>query len=727
VTNRIPILFAAAAVLAAAALPCAAAPSAGSQFGRFGRINDDGLLTLNVTPAGFETPPNNRYGTLKVAFGAADARVDARVTRIDPTEKRIALSRGFAGSPTALRYTLLYPGFAATFGTKMVLRVSGESNRGVTARTTAAGRRVELSAPNCPPVTILLPRPAKVTFQNGVLTATAAAPLGEVRFLTPAGITTDAAKLADLPLPTRTSSTAALSADGKAITVTETFTGGIAPLPPVLAFAIGHGYPARVRGTVVNTGVVTKWGPYTYVKGNRLTYTLPVPPTEERAYVRPANAPAKYVTLANDLVGHLGGEWAKNGVDLGYAGMANAQMAWPYLTAANKAAVSDAWKRYLPKAFVVPGTAWKTETEPFTGQPYLWTYMIDGPGGYRYDLEWGNALPLYGLYKYAQYTGDWKLVRDNWATVQRIDRYMALGDDWAWMTVVNGDHGFSTGTGDPLDAAYCGAVACLKMARALGDRAAERKYALRAARIAVPAVARFWYTDYGRRYGMLSPKGCALGFQEKEGYTRSDYGQSPWWPTTLLSADGVLPEMFALFDAVGKGAVRESEARYAAAYPQWYVGDYKYPFAASYNGNGVYVTFPHIYARAAVLNEPTPIVLKYIDAAQSNRDNAWIGPNVVAEVLSRAPGGTEPLLALAEWRPAAYLDGCATADGRKATLTFRLATPASWGLTARPAPSRRPTAVTVNGRAVPFRWSGGVLTVPPSRRPAGRLTVVVRM
>jgi hypothetical protein len=726
------IRFLAVFVLLLSAVSSAAAQSF-REFGRFGRLHDDGLLTLNVTPQGFSIAPT--AGNVRFVWGNGGTPIRARVTKLDSTEKRLALTGGGSGAPTAIRYTLLYPGLSATFGKTIVLAVPSNLKR---TELRLKDRNAWLfTPPNGSPVAMLFRKGIKTSALwasssggSTVYRLASKEPFGEVPFVTPIGLRNakgnetalraELERWTDLPLPSRQTTKAAVSSDGRRVTITETFRGNIAPIPPVLAFAIANGYPATVSGSVVTTGSSTKWGAFAYVRGNTLRYTLPVPPMEERGYVRPANPAPGRIALLNDLVGHLGGTWAKNAVDLGYAGMTNAQMAEPFLTPARRTEVAAAWKGHLSRAFLLDSPAWNRTVEPLTQLLYRWTYKIDGPGGYNYDIEWGNALPLYGLYKYAQFTGDWGLVRRLWSSVPTITRYFDYGDDWAWMTVVNADHGFSTGTGDPMCAYYAGIVALAKMARAIGDKAAAEKWTIRAARVAVPMVARFRYTDYGRKYGELGPTGCALGFQEKEGFTRSNFGQSPWWPTTLLSGDGALPEVMALYRSFGRQPVAEFLACYAAAYPRWYEGSHRYPFTDTYSGNSVYVTFPHILARAIVSDEPTPALWKYANAAQSNRNNAWIGPNVVAELLAR----DTPLI-LTEWAPAAYRGGVASVDNRRVTLNFALASAGTWRMTARLKPGFVPSKVLLNGKSVPFTAKNGVLSLNVSR-PAGGFVVVVQ-
>lgn len=419
--------------------------------------------------------------------------------------------------------------------------------------------------------------------------------------------------------------------------------------------------------------------------------------------------------LLNSLVGHLGGDWASNAVDLGYAGMTNATMAWAYLTPEKRQAVRSAWKSYLPRALALPPypaetlkPTWHQETEPFTGESYLWTYFIDGPRKRHYDVDWGDTLPLYGLYKYAQYSGNWEFVRQHWSSVPQIYRYLDLGDDWAWMTTVNADHGYSTGTGDPMAATFCGTLACLKMATVLEDHVAREHFALKAARIAVPLVARFGLTDWARKNGLIEPNERIEGFWEKETFTTTTPGKSnPWGVTSILSGDGILPEEFAALIAFDRKGLADYQAEYARVYPHWFEPDFKYPFPTSYEGNSVYVTFPHLYARAVLAEsspnksdekEQTATLWRWLETAEKNRNNAWVGPNVVAELLSRpAP------LTLTEWQPASYDDGIVSADGKQVTLTFTLPPrPTDWNLTATLRPNVHVESVRVEGKPVQF-------------------------
>jgi hypothetical protein len=239
--------------------------------------------------------------------------------------------------------------------------------------------------------------------------------------------------------------------------------------------------------------------------------------------------------------------------------------------------------------------------------------------------------------------------------------------------------------------------------------------------MAVPTVARLWMTEWARHHNFIGPKSVVLGFHETEGYTRARVqDDDPWDVTSLLSGDGVLPELYNAFLAFGRDGLARFEQLYAQGFPNWYKADHRYPFNTTYKGNSVYVTFPHIYARA-VLGEPTATLWQYVDAAESNRNNAWIGPNVIAELLSR-----EAPLLLTEWQPAAYLDSEVAADGSRAMLEFQFAAPTAWTLTAALRAGFTPETVQINGKSVPFTVRIGQLTVRASTQGTVRVDIFFR-
>jgi len=756
--RRVWILFAFLVLAAASVLQ--AAPPGG--FGRFGRDHNDGLLTLNVTPdrIAFPSPVNG----LTIRF--ADAAVQATVASLDSTEKILDLAASGAGGATRLRATLLYPGVELQFGTTANFRFSHD--RINIERFEIPGSQAPIvayflrpSSGNEVPIVIACRQGLSPTHQwvdegsTGRLVLTlASGDLGAVRVATPIGMRRVASTIAGAELaalrnqaiwwagtsvPRLTDRTILLDREGNQVTTVELFDratddGGriIAPVPPVLAFAAANGYPVDFAAPILRQGALTKYGDFAHCVGSTLTYTLPIPPTEERGYLIPESAPAPRMQLLSALVGHLNDTWESNAVDFGYAGKACAQMAAPLLDTTRRTNLANDWTALLPLAFRMPPypdgdtkTAWKEETEPFSNAPYIWTYKLDGPAGEKLDIEWGNMLPLYGLQKYAQWSGDWARVRTYWPQVLRIYAYMEAATDWAWMTVCNGDMGWGTGTGDPMTAAYAGHIACVRMARALGDEEREKIFAWHAARAAVPTVARLWYFRWARQQGFIGASSVVQGFWERSHFTATSLNPNatdPWGPTNLLSGNGPLHETYAAMIAYARTGLEDFLTEYATAYNPWFDGTRVYPFETTYGGNSVYVVFPHIMARA-MLGEPTATLWQYVDGcAENRRTTAWVGPPVIAEILAR-----ETPFHLIAWEPAAYTDGRVDSGGRSVTLQFNMREQGVWHMEARwRSESLLPSTVTVAGQPVPFTFAGGILRTEPSTR-TGAFTAKVTM
>jgi|GEM_PF-1071495 len=259
-------------------------------YGRFGRFHEDGLLTTNVHPRGFTLLGTNPE--LNVRWGDPKAPLSAVVRSINPTEKILAIEGGGAGAPSIIRYTLVYPGFAATFGKQLVLRFSnraGKSARvGLDPTRLKQGWLLIIPGDRYPAVPLLIkvPRSAgtKAWFTGDGLTVESPMPLGEVIFTTPTGLrpvaTLNAAWKAvsdwgDAPIPVLQAISNEKSETE--IVTTQTWNTPYAPISPLLALAMLDGFPSRVNGPLVRTEIRTRYGPYSYVAAKTARISLPIP------------------------------------------------------------------------------------------------------------------------------------------------------------------------------------------------------------------------------------------------------------------------------------------------------------------------------------------------------------------------------------------------------------------------------------------------------------------
>jgi len=632
-------------------LAVALAPTDLSPFGRFGRLHDDGLLTMNVGPGYAVVPP--QYGGYGWEW---DVPKSTPKVSLSYAHKTFTWPEDSSSGIKSLSWNLA----------SQYVRIRFRESFTVRGRTVPASqqRKVELGE------FLGLNVSGKTQAKTRTYTTTSEDKMGVVTLGTPGGLAVGnfVSNPRDVAIP---SAWQFVSKTDATVTLRQVATdnGERMAVPPVLLAAMEGGYPAKIHEPVVRYSQ-TLYGPYGVVNGKTLTVTLPIPPMEDRIYLSTSVTPAE-ASLLKAVTSDLDLGWAKNSVDLCYSRACPAWMARAYLPA-DVAAKAKAGLR-PDAAFSLPPyksdaklKPWQTETEPLTGQSYLWTYFIKGEGPYKYDFEWGNALPVYGLYQWSG--GDPQKIKPYWAAVNKVWDYMRLAEDWAWMTVVNADHGYSTGTGDPMAAYYAGAAARYKMARALGDTKVENEALAEVARVAVPMVAKLGAGRWAESLGVISPNRTIVGYSELQGFTRIQTGQEdPWGPTTLLSGNGCQPEVMSLYKTYAADSLKTFFKTFDTAYPQWRDPKFQYPFATSYSGNSGYVVFPQLYARAILGYEsPTSLAKTAAAVAAQNNVHGWVGANVVAELISM---GTP--LYLTGFENCVIESARLGTDGKTATIQFR--------------------------------------------------------
>jgi hypothetical protein len=704
-------------------------------FGRFGGSNEDGLLTVNVSPAGFRTA--GAGATLDFQF--ADPGVIARVRYVTPTEKTILLSEGGDGAPVRMRSTILYPGFSAEFGNRARIRVRGAKVKVEEGGEEAALNRwilVTAAEGEAPPVALAFRSrfyPDTVEFtpegdDGGTLELISGVPIGEVRFITPLGIDpfpADASgkkwdelrKIAGvwaaIGIPGLQMRLPRYQAEKSEVYIVEAFhtDGGesIAPISPPLVFAVERGYPAKVEGKVVRTECVTKYGPFAFVFGSTLKYRLPMPPLGWRAYVRGPD-PATRRTLLNRLVSIPAGDGASGPADLAYRGIVSAQLAGPLLDEENREAVAEAWDGLLDEALAVPdlvkpdnSQVWRVGSEPLSRVEYIAARKSGEATGETSMMNLDEtALTVYGLVTRMRYEGLWKSALGRRGEVNSLARSLDVVEDWAWMAPASRVSGVDTGSAADLTSVYAGSAAFLQVSERAGGVTVRNQYAASMARLAVAMVARLWYTEWARKRGMIPRNAIVTGFAEMEPFVTAlldaDVGD-PREVTGLVSAYGALPEPAFLYAAFARDAFEA----------------YEREFEAAWGGQALSpdVVLPHVYARA-VLGDPVGGLWERIDGVLGTGapgEGTWMAPNVIAELLSR-----ETPLILTRWEPAAYVDGSMTEDGTGVILNFDVRTPTVWWMEAAVRPPFVPKRVTVDGEITGFEFAEGILRIAAAKR-----------
>ncbi len=380
-------------------------------------------------------------------------------------------------------------------------------------------------------------------------------------------------------------------------------------------------------------------------------YDLPVPPLDERGLLAvPEQGELK--ALLNTSFPDLPTTITGPGVDVLYKARTQVFQAYSFLTPDNREKLVANTRRILP-AYLQHGV-WYDSVEPFSGLRFWWCYYIEGPYFDRYDQDWGNGLSLYGLYTAVKYLGEWEWVAKNWEIIERMFSWFAVSDDWEWMRASNGVHGHGTGAGDCTNATYVGALAYAKLARETG-RTEEFLYGLyTAARAALPALTRFAYNDFAKEQGLVKESArLVVGFHEGQGFLTGELDRYPWNVTSLISGNGVQPELFDLLRKYAEPLVTQYERVFDAAYPQWDNGTYRYSFRTIYRDNSGYISLPHIYLRTRMNLDGPDQLRQRIERAKANSEFWWLAPPVLAEVM-------QPMRAkvyLANWGKCTFLGG----------------------------------------------------------------------
>ncbi len=498
------------------------------RFGRFGRVHDDGLSTVAVTPRGFDSLPG--AVEFHVRWGDPTAPLAAVVPEIDPTEKRLAIDGGGDGAPTLVRYTLLYPGLSAWFGKRMVLHfvdASGQPMRtAIDPSRYRAGDGILIIPGDRFPATPIWIAPSdpdglKVWHDGANLSFESAGDIGEVRFATPVGIGrvrsvreawNKALALRDLPVPARRSARHRLVDGGARVETVETFSSACAPIPPVLAVALDNGYPVEIDGPLVRTSVVTPCGPWAYVAQDRLTVRLPVPNPVRRGLIpaRDGRATARLRTAVAKL--------AKSGRITG-AGAELPMGCTPVLEDPLRTVCVLAHEERVRGDWDGRANPWIPDLEPITGHAYVRAATEPDAQGRRFGVADPIAVALERLESVLAHRAERDAIVGWWPRVVRTGRFPDLSEDWAWMMPCTGDHGSGSGGARGTTLAFASALASLRLTERLGSSDDLVRASVRVSRTAVGALARLWWTPAARRMGWI-PRGAWIsGWKEKEGWS----------------------------------------------------------------------------------------------------------------------------------------------------------------------------------------------------------------
>ncbi|MBN1475262.1 hypothetical protein JXA47_00765 [Candidatus Sumerlaeota bacterium] len=414
-------------------------------------------------------------------------------------------------------------------------------------------------------------------------------------------------------------------------------------------------------------------------------WSMPLPSLDGRYHVRPEGQES-LLELLNAHLTDLGTPTMPNAVDRTYKSRVQGYHAWAMLSEANRERLGANSREMIPLTF--DPAIWHRWDEPFTGLPTWSTYTIEGPAFDLYDQDWGNGLPLCALSIWAQVEGDWSALREHREALDRMWAWWAVTDDWSWLRCANANHGHGTGAGDCSCAAFAGAIGYARIMDALGDVAGRDEAWLIAARSALSITSRFGYTAWARERGMIPEDHVAIGFHEGEGFLSDSVGSYPWNVTSMISGNGVQPEVHSLLLERVPGLLETYEEEILAAHPDLFDGEFDHGRSTLYRGNSGYITLPHIAAQAR-LGAPLDRLRENLRTASSNPYLWWLAPTVIAEIAGRDTG-----FFLTRWSPARLEDAWVESDGSIRLDFAPRRLPLRW----EAASERQPSLITVNGR-----------------------------
>ncbi len=460
--------------------------------------------------------------------------------------------------------------------------------------------------------------------------------------------------------------------------------------PPVasVARAMGQGVTFLVEG-LERQPMLSVHGPVFagFHSHGALLWTIPLPSLDGRFHLRPAGDD-DLVAQLNEHLTDLGTPTMPNAVDRTYKSRAQGYHAWAMLTAANRRRLAENSAEMIPLTF--DPAIWHRWEEPFSGLPVWSTYTLEGPAFDLYDQEWGNGLALYALSLWAMVEDGWGVVAAHRDALDRMWAWWRVTDDWAWLRCANAFHGHGTGAGDCSCAAHAGAIGRARLMARLGDVAARDEALYFAARSALSITARFGLTRWAREHGLIEDDAVAVGYHEGEGYLRDSVTSYPWTVTSMISGNGVQPEVHDLLMERVPNHLAAYEAEMLAANPTLFDGLHDYGRDTLCDGNSGHITLPHLHAQARLGTRGNRL-RQWLAEAASNPEMWWLAPTVLAEMAGRGSG-----FWLLDWSAARLGRAWMDADGSAHVIFETQHTPLRWAAHCEAAPAE----VRVEGTAL---------------------------
>ncbi|EIQ01565.1 hypothetical protein OpiT1DRAFT_00136 [Opitutaceae bacterium TAV1] len=276
-----------------------------------------------------------------------------------------------------------------------------------------------------------------------------------------------------------------------------------APIPPIYNWArdsiAWNGIPSGSTSST-EANIKTPIGPFRWMDGSTLDYTLPRISSRHAAWPRRNEFAATYnamdaeiieKTSPSPLINSLNRPW----IVAYYKRWSHGLLGGSFYEPAARQALLDVARPSVERMYAP--ASWMLRHELFTKEPYQargWLdlstlpVMLGDP-----NSEVGQA--SYSLYLYALYSGDWDTVRRLWPRVMETFRIFEMLNDWA-IPGTTSREAVKYGSIDMDTIAYAGVTATHRMAQVLGRTDDANRLAYLQAKIAAATALRFNFPRY---------------------------------------------------------------------------------------------------------------------------------------------------------------------------------------------------------------------------------------
>lgn len=290
----------------------------------------------------------------------------------------------------------------------------------------------------------------------------------------------------------------------------------LAPAPPVTALAAANGYPVQWRSELVRSPLATLLGPYAYVPGRQLTYTIPTPSARDNALapVRVLNDPARQTDEA--ALNQLATSREIKPDDTSDGGL-NLQLkeyseGYRLLDKPAQATLAPQMARAFDASYAPENL--QTVTDPVTGLDYVMCSKI-WCAGEAYDREWYTGRQLDFTDQYGSWVDD-AAPKDHWKAIQGLYAYFRIYNDWAWSGTLSSVYAYAL-CGDGMNFAMEGMLGTARMAKRYGDVELWKDASYRAAKQALCTYGSWFESDWMKSIDYVTWTDTSYDYEAKKG------------------------------------------------------------------------------------------------------------------------------------------------------------------------------------------------------------------